>query len=329
MDLAGWEGAMGPPVKMKGASAPGQADRAVLFPVDQAPRTLAACPNPRSPWHGGVSYVHHVDSLIGGRPVTCKRPTRRPNRIRIRAFLLLACAVTASCGSTQEGDEQEAVEAGFSFTFEDGAEGWTAGFADYPVDFDPSIYELDAGHRPLPAGLEGHGLYIQGHNRSDDLFMFFKRQVGGLEPGAEYAAVLSLDLATNVAEGLVGIGGSPGESVFVKAGASTVEPVTPEDDSGYFRMNIDKGNQSNGGESMVVVGHVAHPTVTGEEYRIKSLDNSASPVPATADGEGRLWLIVGTDSGFEGLTALYYARIACTLTPVASAKWARAPTGTI
>ena len=35
----------------------------------------------------------------------------------------------------------------------------------------------------------------------------------------------------------------------------------------------------------------------------------------TADGEGRLWLIVGTDSGFEGLSALYYARIACTLTP--------------
>ena len=31
---------------------------------------------------------------------------------------------------------------------------------------------------------------------------------------------------------------------------------------------------------------------------------------------GRLWLIVGTDSGFEGLSAFYYARIACTLTPV-------------
>ena len=67
---------------------------------------------------------------------------------------------------------------------------------------------------------------------------------------------------------------------------------------------------------MVVVGHVAHPAVTGEEYRIKTLANSASPVKVTADGEGRLWLIVGTDSGFEGLSALYYARISCTLTPV-------------
>ena len=67
-------------------------------------------------------------------------------------------------------------------------------------------------------------------------------------------------------------------------------------------MNIDKGNQSNGGLSMVVLGHVAHPDVTGEEYRIKPLDSS--PVPVIADTAGKLWLIVGSDSGFEGLSNL-------------------------
>ena len=66
---------------------------------------------------------------------------------------------------------------------------------------------------------------------------------------------------------------------------------------------------------MAVLGHAAHPEVTGEEYRIKRLDNTGSPVPVAADGAGKLWLIVGTDSGFEGLSAFYYARIACTLTP--------------
>ena len=84
---------------------------------------------------------------------------------------------TVSCTSTREADDQAAVEAGFSLTFDGGAEGWTAGFADLPADFDPALYELDSGHRPLPDGLKGRGLYIQGHNRSDDLFMFFKRQV--------------------------------------------------------------------------------------------------------------------------------------------------------
>jgi len=55
------------------------------------------------------------------------------------------------------------------------SEGWEVGFADLPADYDPSIYELDSGHRPLPESLEGAGIYIQGHNRSDDLFMFLTK----------------------------------------------------------------------------------------------------------------------------------------------------------
>ena len=30
---------------------------------------------------------------------------------------------------------------------------------------------------------------------------------------------------------------------------------------------------------------------------------------ATTDGTGRLWVFVGTDSGFEGLTAVYYDQV--------------------
>ena len=126
----------------------------------------------------------------------------------------------------------------------------------------------------------------------------------------------SVDLATNVPAGSVGIGGSPGESVFVKAGASAVEPVTVVDDNQYLRMNIDKGNQSRGGESMVVIGNVAHPGVVDREYRIKTLDNANMPLTVNADEEGRVWLIVGTDSGFEGLSALYYSRISYQLSIV-------------
>ena len=172
---------------------------------------------------------------------------------------------------------QEDAEAEFTFRFEDDAEGWTVGFADLPVNHDQSIYELDSGYRPLPDGLEGSGVYIQGHNRSDDLFMFLKRQVGGLRPNAAYAVSVSIDLATNVPAGLFGIGGSPGESVFVKAGASTIEPETVEDDNGYRRMSIDKGNQANGGEAAVVLGNVAHPEVVNEEYLVKTLDNVDLP----------------------------------------------------
>ena len=65
---------------------------------------------------------------------------------------------------------------------------------------------------------------------------------------------MSLSLATNVPTATFGIGGSPGESVFVKAGASTVEPLTEEDRNRHLRMNIDKGNQANGGGIEVRAG---------------------------------------------------------------------------
>ena len=211
---------------------------------------------------------------------------------------------------------QDDSEVTFDFTFESNSEGWIAGFADLPVDHDKSTFELDSGHRPLPDGLEGGGIYIQGHNRSDDLFMFLKRKVGNLRPNAVYAVLVSVDLATNVPSGSFGIGGSPGESVYVKAGASTIEPNTVEGSDRHLRMNIDKGNQSIGGESMVVLGNVANPEVAGTEFRIKTLDNMDMPLNVETDNGGRAWLIVGTDSGFEGLSVFYYARIKYVLTIV-------------
>ena len=245
-------------------------------------------------------------------------------------FVVMASFLIPPTALAQDGSEGE-----FSFDFRSDAEGWMVGFADLPVDYNQSIYELDHGHRPLPNGLEGSGIYVQGHNRSDDLFMFLKRRVDGLRPNTTYAVSVSIDLATNVSAGLIGIGGSPGESVFVKAGASTVEPVIEEDGNRYLRMNIDKGNQSRGGESMVVLGNVAHREVANREYRVKTLDSTDLHLSVTTDGEGGAWLIVGADSGFEGLTQLYYARISYTLSNVEPPKtgdytppvWALALTG--
>ena len=239
------------------------------------------------------------------------RRSTRGGMLLVVAFVVMAILLRPSAAFAQERGEGE-----FSFDFGSDAEGWTVEFADLPVDYDQSIFELDSGHRPLPDGLEGSGIYVQGHNRSDDLFMFLKRRVGGLRPNAAYTVSVSVNLATNVPAGSFGIGGSPGESVYVKAGASTVEPVAVEGDNRHLRMNIDKGNQANGGEAAVVLGDVAHPDVLSSEYRIKTLDNVELPLMVNTDSEGRVWLIVGTDSGFEGLTRLFYASISYTLSIV-------------
>ena len=67
---------------------------------------------------------------------------------------------------------------------------------------------------------------------------------------------------------------------------------------------------------MINLGDIAHPELgeSIEEYRVKTLDNAGRPFEAVSDADGSLWLIVGTDSGFEGPTMLYYAEISVALT---------------
>lgn len=200
------------------------------------------------------------------------------------------------------------------FGFEDGSEGWVAGFADHPVDGDLSSFELSSSWGPLPNGLDGNALFIEGHNRSDDLFMYWKTQIEGLEPNTTYQTGFTVELASNTPGGLIGIGGSPGESVWIKAGASSEEPVAVVDDLGWLRMTVDIGNQAEEGSDAVVLGTIANPnldpaTADGSTFALMTLSVADSGLTATADGEGRLWVFVGSDSGFEGLTTLYYSRI--------------------
>ena len=208
----------------------------------------------------------------------------------------------------------------FTYTFDEDDEEWIAGFADLPAERDDTIYELDSEWRELPDDLDGYGIYMQGHNRSDDLFMFLKRQVDGLEPGATYQATFRLVLASDVPPGLSGIGGSPGESVYVKVGATTIEPLVEEDPTdGWLRMNIDKGNQAQEGEDMINIGDMANPNITpasAGSYELMEQNSAGREFAVTAGEDGVLWFIAGTDSGFEGLTSLYYDTITIVLEPM-------------
>jgi hypothetical protein len=99
--------------------------------------------------------------------------------------------------------------------------------------------------------------------------------------------------------------------VFLKAGATTQEPETEvqeEASADYLRMNIDKGNQSQDGTHMYNIGTIG---IEGDEfvYELTTRGNEGRPLEVSTDTDGALWLIVGTDSGFEGLTVLYYNAI--------------------
>ena len=77
------------------------------------------------------------------------------------------------------------------------------------------------------------------------------------------------------------------------------------DTLGFYLLNVDKGDQSNGGESAVVLGNLANPS---EGYQVKEFCEENAFAITTA-AEGKLWIFLGTDSGFEGLTKFYIARV--------------------
>ena len=79
-------------------------------------------------------------------------------------------------------------------------------------------------------------------------------------------------------------------------------------------MNIDEGNQASEGEDMFYLGNIANPnidlnTITGEEYALMTLTSERRSFEVVCDDQGVVWLIAGTDSGFEGPTGVYYSRI--------------------
>jgi len=231
-------------------------------------------------------------------------------------FLLSLCFILLVLVSCSGGYEKEYQ---FAYTFNEDQEDRITGFADLPADYDPAIYELDSGWSELPSGLEGSAIYLSGHNRSDDLFMFLKKHVDGLKPNTSYQVLFSIDLASNTPEGMMGIGGSPGESVYVKAGVVNFEPEVIEDTASWLRMNIDKGNQASEGQDMINLGTLANPnidldTFTGEEYALMTLDSQDRVFSVTTDPGGNVWIIAGTDSGFEGPTTVYYDRVLITFT---------------
>ena len=204
---------------------------------------------------------------------------------------------------------------GYGYDFARGPAGWIELFADYPAGQE-GLFNLVADYRPLPAPLDTSrsALYIAGTNRSDDLWMQYKTEVA-LPASTTYMVSFSVEIATNAPSGCFGVGGAPGEGVTVKAGVSLVEPDREVDPMGWWRLNIDKGQQTQGGEDMVVIGDLANSRSCEEgfEWELKRLGGS---MMFSTDSTGRAWLSVGTDSGYESRSAVYYTRFQAFFEPL-------------
>ena len=197
--------------------------------------------------------------------------------------------------------------------FKGGVDGWGSGYSDYSDGTAPT--DITTEERAFPTPLAGNGFYLSGTNKSGDLFIYVKKKFSGFSPNTKYQATFEVKFATNAPSGCVGVGGPPGEAVWISAGATAVEPQTVLID-GYYRLNIDRENQSVGNKDVVVLGDIANSSTDCSErvYQTKTLTNS-TPLDVTSDANGEMWLHVGMDSGFESTSHIYLLTLSSIFIP--------------
>lgn len=223
--------------------------------------------------------------------------------------LALAAFITSSCQREATPLPQPGVL--LTTRFAQGTDGWEADYTDYHTPQDSIIhFKSELASLPAPLDASQKALSIYGANRSDDLFMFIRRKLTGLLPSTTYSLRFAVELATPYPASSFGIGGSPATSIYLKAGASANQPIKIKNGD-YYEFSLDKGQQSQSGKDLFVIGNLANGNDVAE-YTLVERTSEGQPFHVTTNSKGELWVVVGTDSGFEGNQLLYYSRITVT-----------------
>lgn len=196
------------------------------------------------------------------------------------------------------------------------ADGWSAFFTEYP-EGEHEFYELTSGIKNLPEPLDQSkkAFMLSGNNHSDALQMWLVKQLSGLAPDTKYLVETEVELASKYFDGSVGIGGSPGNSVHLVSKFATNGYTIEKGKSAGDNLKLVLNKVENTPESVLEyeLGDVA---ILGDQYVYKLISRKKSSGTSViqSDNDGKLFAIVGTWSGFEGISTLYYTRIKITLT---------------
>lgn len=239
--------------------------------------------------------------------------------ISFSAVILVSGFLLSGCSSNFGTDGEISF---YEYNFDKQPDSWSALFSNYNVG-EEDRFELESGYRSLPAPLDTSrtGFLLSGRNLSDDLNMYLKHQITDLEPEQTYELTFEVSFATDAPSGCAGVGGPPGEGVSVHVDAKSTEPervVEQQPNRSYYRLNWAEEYDGDGQNwyRATEIGDVANSRncEEGREYEIKQV--SSGPREVTTDTEGRLWLLIGTRSGFEATTALFYTDILVRLTTI-------------
>lgn len=221
----------------------------------------------------------------------------RPPLAAFLALLLLA----GGCLSTEA---PSGVPIDFEFTVAGAADGWILDAADFPVDRAAEVNAV-GDQRALPAEISTTflGLYQSATNVSGDLFVFHKRFFTA-PPGTYKVWGLVQWVSNAQGECITG----PGPEVIMKGGASPIEPLAIPDAQGIYRMNINKGTLSTGGDFIQfpdIRNGLAGCAVPGV-WGARSTALFSQNVDLTVGDSGGFWMFLGTQSSFDGRHELFF-----------------------
>ena len=231
-----------------------------------------------------------------------------------KAYLFILLIIAYGCSSEMESQ----VDLVSAFDFESGTQQWDGGVSDYPVYLEDSIsYKVEADQVANSFSLaESIGLNISGENPHGDLFYYFKRKIGGLQPLKIYKLDFEFLIYTQLAND---VKHDPPQDLFLKIGAVDFQPELEEvlwqNTENYKTLNLDKGeSNSDEGKDMFNVGSLAKYTSQFPEVISGNTFDKGFEVSANKDGE--IWILVGVDSGIEGnlvfgmeALTVYYTKI--------------------
>jgi hypothetical protein len=253
-----------------------------------------------------------------------------PNRT-LRAWLdrlfvmmaLVAVLAVTSCGDHPSTPDSTDLR---TFDFTAGFGGWTADVT-HIYEWAPLARQaFVADWRPLPAPLDTStsAVFLQGDAGGNDFngpFLYVKKQIAGLRPDTTYQVTFSLDIATNTPSPCPSsVSLIPGAFTAIKAGASTVEPVSVLGSGDRYDLSVDMGSTfDSAGTHAVILGSLANTVVacsgpTTLVWQKKSLTGVASVSVKTAS-DGTLWILTGADAGNPAEASLYLLKLVATFTP--------------
>jgi hypothetical protein len=219
------------------------------------------------------------------------------------------------------GQQRAADENVLRFQFKDGSQRWLPGLSDYSADASRLNFTAEIRQVPPNYPAELRAYYLESHNTPDDLFMFLKRELStldGVETNRDYSVSIHVGFFSNVTDGGVGIGGSPGSDVYLKAGVSLAEPIAVlQDRARYVGLSVDKGQQAQSGSDIQILSTIENgqPPAEGAQPYVFLERVLHFPRLVRTDDRGALWITVGIESGFEGVTGIYFYEIIVTLRP--------------